>query len=380
VRRDRVAIFLGLATAGFLAAGSAQPQDPGYLVLVASEAADTVSRLRFQAGTLTLLGTVPVGVMPNDIDGPHGLTVAPDGRSYFVTLAHGQPNGTLVQLALEDDRPLRRVPLGMFPATADVTPDGEFVYVVNFNLHGDPVPSSVSVVSTSGLLEVARIRTCVMPHGSRVNRQGTRHYSACMMDDTLVEIDTRALAVARHFRLTRGREAGHAGAPAASAASLTHDGAPHPGPSAAGPGACSPTWAEPSPDGRRVFAACNASNDIVEIDVSGWSLVRRLPSGEGVYNLAATHDGRLLVATNRRGASVSIIDAAAGREVARLPTRGRVVHGVAISSDDRYAFISEEGVGAEPGIVEVVDLSALRVIASAEVPPQAGGIGVVVGR
>ena len=129
--------------------------------------------------------------MPNDIDGPHGLAVAPDGRSYFVTFAHGQPNGTLWRLATSDDRPLGHVTLGMFPATAQVTPDGEFAFVVNFNLHGDRVPSSVSVVATDGMLEVARIPTCLMPHGSRLNAQGTKHYSACMMDDTLVEIDTR---------------------------------------------------------------------------------------------------------------------------------------------------------------------------------------------
>ena len=68
---------------------------------------------------------------------------------------------------------------------------------MNFNLHGDMVPSSVSVVATDEMLEVARIPTCVMPHGSRLNAQGTKHYSACMMDDELVEIDTRTLAVSR---------------------------------------------------------------------------------------------------------------------------------------------------------------------------------------
>ena len=30
----------------------------------------------------------------------------------------------------------------------DVSADGQFLFVVNFNLHGDMVPSSVSVVST----------------------------------------------------------------------------------------------------------------------------------------------------------------------------------------------------------------------------------------
>ena len=31
---------------------------------------------------------------------------------------------------------------------------------------------------------------------------------------------------------------------------------------------CSPTWAQPSADGARIFVACNKSSDIVEIDVA----------------------------------------------------------------------------------------------------------------
>jgi DNA-binding beta-propeller fold protein YncE len=366
------ALILGLG------AGAQSPAAPTYRILVASEAADAVSHLTFGPQGLSVDRTIAVGLMPNDIDGPHGLAVAPDGQSYFVTFAHGQPNGTLWRLAASDDRMLGHVTLGMFPATAQVTPDGEFAFVVNFNLHGDRIPSSVSVVATGGMLEVARIPTCLMPHGSRINREGTKHYSACMMDDTLVEIDTRRLKVARHFTVTRGSERGASGAPAARAtATQTAHGGHGTEPPPPGSAACSPTWAQPSSEGRRVFVACNGSSEIVEIDVDGWSVVRRLPAGAGVYNLAVTHDGRRLLATNRRGQSVSVIDIATGAELARLSTKRRVVHGVVVSPDDRYAFVSVEGVSAEAGTVEAIELTSLRVVATADVPPQAGGIDVV---
>ena len=123
---------------------------------------------------------------------------------------------------------------------------------------------------------------------------------------------------------------------------------------------CSPTWAQPSADGRSVFVACNKANDIVEIDVASWTMKRRIPAGDGVYNLAVTHDGKLLVGTNKRGKSVSVIDIASGKELARIATQRKVVHGVAISGDDRYAFISVEGVGSEPGTVEMIDLARSR--------------------
>jgi DNA-binding beta-propeller fold protein YncE len=137
---------------------------------------------------------------------------------------------------------------------------------------------------------------------------------------------------------------------------------------------CSPTWAQPSPDGTRVWVACNATSELVEVDAGRWTVVRRIPAGEGVYNLAVTRDGRRLVATNKRGRSVSVFDTGSGRELARIATTRPVVHGVALSSDDRYAFVSVEGVGSEPGTVEVIDLAALRQVGSADVGQMAGGI------
>jgi DNA-binding beta-propeller fold protein YncE len=137
---------------------------------------------------------------------------------------------------------------------------------------------------------------------------------------------------------------------------------------------CSPTWAQPSADGSRVFVACNKSSEIVEIDARSWAVGRRIPAGPGVYNLGVTRDGRLLIATNKRGQSVSVIDAASGRELARIPTKRPVVHGVAVSPDDRYAFVSVEGIGSAPGTVEVLDLRALRSVAHVDVGQMAGGI------
>jgi DNA-binding beta-propeller fold protein YncE len=247
----------------------------------------------------------------------------------------------------------------MFPATTDISKDGEFVYVANANFHGEMTPSSISIVATDGMAEVARVTTCTMPHGSRLNPQGTKHYSACMMDDMLAEIDTTKFDVSRHFMLSAGKEMGM-------------DGAPH-GQMKMSELTCVPTWAQPSNDGSEVYVACNKSNEIVAIDVANWKLARRFPAGNGVYNLAMTHDGRL-VATNKRGQSVSIFDPKTGKELAHLPTKRKVVHGAVVTPDNRYAFISVEGVGAEPGTVEVIDLDAMKTVATIDVGSQAAGI------
>jgi DNA-binding beta-propeller fold protein YncE len=375
---------LSVAAALGLAAGAARGQQPpahDYHAWVASEAVDKLQLIRFGPAGLTIERSHSVGILPTDPDGPHGVALAPDGDHLFVSTGHGTPFGSLWKYSTRDDRLEGRVELGLFPATLQVSPDGYLAYVVNFNLHGDMVPSSVSVVATDEMLEVARIPTCVMPHGSRLNAKGTKHYSACMMDDELVEIDTRNLAVSRTFLLRKGQEHGMIGPMTVSASgpgTPAHDAGGH-GMEPPKPGnvSCSPTWAQPTPDGRRVFVACNKASEIVEIDAERWTLIRRLPAGDGVYNLAVTHDGRLLVATNKRGQSVSVFDAGTGTELKRLPTKRKVVHGVAITGDDRYAFISVEGIGSEPGTVEVIDLRALATVATVDVGPMAGGIDVL---
>ena len=366
------------ALALFLATPARAPRPPAqdYLVYVVCESADKVAVVRFGPGGARLERELQTGVMEPDVDGPHGVAVSPDKQFYYVSLGHGRPFGAVWKYAAADDKVVGRVTLGDFPATLDVTPDGSLLYVVNFNLHGDMVASSVSVVAADAMLEVKRIPTCTMPHGSRFNAQGTKHYSACMMDDLLVEIDASTFGVARHFRLTRGQEKGVAGAPSAQATGEhAHGGAGGHGLEPPRPGdvSCSPTWAQPSTDGALVYVACNKSSEIVELDVKTWQVKRRLAAGPGVYNLATTRDGRL-VATNKRGPSISIFDLKTGRELARLPTRRRVAHGVVVSPDNRYAFVSVEGVGSEPGTVEVVDLEALKTVAAVDVPQQAAGI------
>ncbi len=100
-------------------------------------------------------------------------------------------------------------------------------------------------------------------------------------------------------------------------------------------------------------------DEIVEIDREQWSITRRLPTGRGVYNLAVTADGKLLVATLKQGSMFEVFDLASGKSLARLKTSTTLAHGVAVSPDSRYAFVTSEGVGSAPGKVDVFDLQAL---------------------
>lgn len=350
-----------------LMASPARAAQASYYVYVGAESADLLHRIRFTPGRGAVVEkTIPVGRRQAETDGPHGLRIGPHGRYLYMTTGHGVPDGKLWKYELGSDTLVApEIGLGWFPATLDLTPDGLFAFVVNFNLHGDPVPSSVSVVDTRTMVEVARPTTCVMPHGSRVAAPGTRQYSACMMDDQVVEIDTRTFEVARRF-------------------SVALDD-PHPIDAATweprrhgladAPPTCKPTWAQPSVDGGKVYAACNGAAWILELDVGDWTVSRRFATAApGPYNLDASPDGRLLVATLKPAAMIEVFDLATGESLGTAATSTTIAHGVAISSDSRYAFVSVEGVGAEPGKVDVFDLATVERVADVEVGQQAGGI------
>jgi DNA-binding beta-propeller fold protein YncE len=338
-----------------------------YWIYVGAESADLIHRVRFGPGGAMVEKTIRVGESPTEMEGPHGLQISRDGKWLHMTTGHGSPDGKYWKYELGPDTLVGKgIFLGYFPASIDVTPDGLYAFVVNFNLHGEMVPSTVSVVYTPTNTEVAQTTTCTMPHGSRVNAQGTKQYSTCMMDDQLVEIDTRTFAVSRRFGVAKGKEGPVADEHAGHAAT----GEKHKMP----PATCSPTWAQPSASGEKIYVACNKADEILEVDNVTWAVTRRFATGRGPYNLAVSPDGKLLIATLKQGGGVQVFDLATGQSVMNTKSSTTVTHGVVVSPDSRYAFVSNESVGAKPGIVDVYDLRTMTRVASVDVGQQAGGI------
>lgn len=388
--RKLIAVLgLGVLSPAPLAAQTAPRPTATYWVYVGAESADQIHRIRFGPKGMEVERTIPVGELAAEMEGPHGLAISRDGKYLHMTTGHGFPDGKYWRYVLGPDTLAGPgTLLGNFPASIDVSPDGAYAIAANFNLHGDMVPSSMSVIFTPTMTEVSRIITCTMPHGSRIDPSGRFHYSGCMMDDQLVEIDTRTFEVSRRFSVAKGKEgpldpsnrgvmAEHftpppssRPAPEVDPADIGYQGMRH----TMAPSSCSPTWAQPSADGSRIYVACNKSDEILEIDREAWAVTRRFATGRGPYNLAATADGKYLVASLKQGGGVQVFDLKRGVSVAQLKSSTTVTHGVALSPDSRYAFVSSEGVGAAPGMVDVYDLRTMNRAGTVKVSQQAGGI------
>ena len=172
-----------------------------YYVYVAAESDDQVSVLKFDGNEIQETNRVSVGVMPTENEGPHGITIDPSGEYWYLTLAHGNPNGSVVKYSTENNEPLSKVELGLFPATMQISKTTGLLYVVNFNLHGLMKTSTVSVVDPEYMVEISKIKTGIMPHGSRMSPDGNFHYSVAMMSGELFEIDAVDLSVKRILSL-----------------------------------------------------------------------------------------------------------------------------------------------------------------------------------
>ncbi|MYH48946.1 MAG: YncE family protein [Gammaproteobacteria bacterium] len=386
-RRHRRAESLRLAAAALLAVLVVAPepaQAQSYRAYVAAESEDEVAVLEFTPeGGLSVEKVIRVGRWPAEIEGPHGMFFDPSGEYWYLTLGHGFPNGYLLKYETGPDTVVAATELGFFPATVSLTPDGVLAFAVNSNFYGDHVPSTVSVVDTEEMYEIEQVTTCTMPHGSRMSPDGMHNYSACMMDDQLVEMSTFSLEVTRRLNLVTGEPVdepvAHGGGMGAGgmAGGTTGDMAGAMGGS--GMAACSPTWTTLSGDGRFVYVACNRGNEIVQVDIESWSVARRMPADGAPYNLALTHDGSRLLATLKGSGHLAVWDLDTGEQLAKIESTQEVTHGVVVTSDNRFAFVTVEGIGGQPGIVEVIDLATYERVGMAETGKQAGGITLVPG-
>lgn len=374
---QRMLLVAGLLLPATLAAQGGSE----YRVGVVSESGDIVTWLKPGAGTLAQDRVVPVGIMPADIDGPHNLAVSPDNRYYYISIAHGTPFGTLWKMDAAADTLVGRAPLEMFPTTIGLTPDGELAFVANSDFHGDhPRMNVVSVVHTPTMTTITHLPACDMPHGVKSNHAGTLVYISCMNSDELLEIEVATLRIGRRVKTGTGHDMSAMAGPnhaamnhAPPAAPAAQASAP---PAAAGDGSCAPTFVSVSPDDKTLYAACNHANTLQVWDAAGLTRIKEIPVGAGAYNVEPSADGQWVIVTNKKDKSISLIDARRLTEVARIPTTKKIVHGVTYSPDGRYAFISQESIGADPGAVDMLDLSTRKVVATFPVPTQPTGIAV----
>ena len=328
---------------GAFAPVHAGPDPPArsYYAYVCAESEDEVALVRYGPRGLEVVRTVTVGSFPAETEGPHGIGLDPDGRHWYVSIAHGRPFGSVQKYQTGTDEWVGDVTVGMYPATLDVAASTRLLYVANFDLHGPLEPGSISVVETETMTEVARIESGLRPHGGRLSRDETYLYSVNVMGFELVETDALGFEVTRRLSLGDGVQ---------------------------------PSWVTRPTTDRRVYVTGNNVAKVFEVDLDRWRVVRAFDTGPGPYNASLTPDGSTLIVTYKNGGAVGFWDTDSGRERARVATTRSLPHGVVVTPDGEYAFVTLEGIGGEPGTVEVYSVASAERLGAVDIGKQASGI------
>jgi DNA-binding beta-propeller fold protein YncE len=329
---------------------AARQRPEGHVLFVGLESEDAVAVVDPRAGTI--LKKVPVGISAEDIEGVHALAVAPDGKHYYLSIAHGLPYGSVWKLTAAKDSLVARTDVGLFPATLAQTPDGTWLFVANYNLHGDPQTDTVSIIHTPTMTQVKQLPVCTKPHGLTASHDGASVYVSCTRDNVVKKISVASLSVVD-----------------STTALVEEDEAEEK--------VCYPAGLALSLDDSKLFIACHRHAEVrVMSTVEFGNITNRIPVGDGPYLLQVEPSGERLWVPNRNAQSYTVIDVASERAVATKPSSASHPHTFAFGPDGRV-YLSMESKAVVPGAIDVIDPATLETVRSIPVGLQATGVGVV---
>jgi DNA-binding beta-propeller fold protein YncE len=311
----------------------------GPQLLVTSSFTDEVLALDPADGRI--VERIAVDPRPEERDEPHGVTVSPDGRHWYVTLARGEP--ALWKFRSRDNRPAGRLSLPLRSAgRMGISPDGTVGLVPDYWLGGTGEVSRVAVVRLADLMVTDTLTLCPAPHHAAFSPDGGVVAVTCALSDEVLLLDGTDFTERARVRLP----------PVPGEEWVDAPGNPRSRP-------MNVAW---HPDGSRLYATLMRSNGLVAIGRDG-RIVTRDATPLSPTQVAVTPDGsRVVVAA--RGDFVAVIadaDDLSTEHVVVLPD-GPHPHGVALSPDGATAYVSNEGTTRSVGGVAAVDVASGRVV------------------
>lgn len=159
--------------------------DPSFMEpwRIAINASNTRAYVCNSSGTTVSIIDIPTNTVIGTItgfDGPSGIVITPDGLHAYVNnygTMGGGGNGTTVNVVDLVTNMIVGAPItvGLAPAALAITPNGAFVYTVNYE-DGDPGTGTMSIIRTSDNTVVGTIFGFSGPFGIAITPDGTRAY------------------------------------------------------------------------------------------------------------------------------------------------------------------------------------------------------------
>jgi len=97
-----------------------------------------------------------------------------------------------------------------------------------------------------------------------------------------------------------------------------------------------------SPDGERLYVACEQGDGVIVVDAVERRVIREVKVGSQPHDVAVSRDGRRVYVTNRMSDSLSVIDAES-LKVVREASVGDEPHGVRLNAEGDLLFVLNTG-------------------------------------
>ena len=278
---------------------------------------------------------------------PRGLLLSPDGQRLWVALS-GSPKGGpgvdesalpppdraadgIGELDARTGRQLRLLPSGQDPEAFDVSRDGRTLYVSN-----EETAQASIVDAASG-----RVRAAVAvggePEGVRLRPDGRFVYVTSEADNAVFVVDpardqvVRRIATPPRPRVVvfsadgkRGYVSSENGAAVTVVDALRNVALGRiaiPSTGVTGPLGARPMGLQLSPDGKRLYVANGRGGTVSIVDTAARRVIATIPSvGARPWGLALSADARTLYTANGPSNDISIIDLATRKVTRRIPT------------------------------------------------------------
>ena len=302
-------------------------------VYTANERDSSISQVRLSTGVVK---TLALNIAP------HNLQVSADDRWLLVVgmPAHGQhqagaKSGGELQVfsTAALDKPAFSLPAGEHPAHVVTDLSGQRAFV------SDSAANLVRVFDLEQRQQIGTVKTGSFPHGLRLSPDGKTLYVANMRGASVSVIDTATLKQTAQIAVGKA-----------------------------------PVQVGFAPDGRQAYVSLSGENKLGVIDTATQKLIGAVAVGRTPVQMYATVDGRQVYVANQGSSSepddrVSVVDPQTLKVLATLTT-GKGAHGVAISRDGAYVFVSN----LEDGTFSVIETASRSVLVSHKVGAGPNGI------
>jgi len=285
----------------------AQRWAAGILTALLAAAALVVTVRSTAHAALTPETTIPVG------DFPASVAVSPDGTTVYVTRIL---DDTLSVIDTSTNTVIDTVTVGHRPDSVAVSPDGTTVYTAN------SLDDTLSVIDTSTNTVIATVTVGDDPDSVAVSPDGTTVYTANFSDDTLSVIDAATKTVIGTVTVGDG-----------------------------------PRSVAVSPDGTTVYVANSLDDTLSVIDTSTMTVIDTVTVGDDPVSVAVSPDGTTVYTANSVDDTVSVIDTSTMTVIGTV-TVGDGPRSVAVSPDGTTVYVAN----TFDGTLSVIDTSTMTVI------------------